>query len=90
MLMQHLIIYLHIKEEYIVAEITNKQKLATVGYVEAILHKLQDWMPFKRKNSAILRAQPTVARPLHIRPAGHHCQRVSRGNLARRLRVQSL
>ena len=54
MLMQHLIIYLHIKEEYIVAEITNKQKLATVGYVEAILHKLQDWMPFKRKNGGIL------------------------------------
>ena len=52
--MQHLIIYLHIKEEYIVAEITNKQKLATVGYVEAILHKLQDWMPFKRKNGGIL------------------------------------
>ncbi len=35
-------------------EITNKQKLATVGYVEAILHKLQDWMPFKRKNGGIL------------------------------------
>ena len=52
--MQHLIIYLHIKEEYIVAEITNKRKLATVGYVEAILHKLQDWMPFKRKNGGIL------------------------------------
>ena len=52
--MRHLIIYLHIKEEYIVAEITNKQKLATVGYVEAILHKLQDWMPFKRKNGGIL------------------------------------
>ena len=33
---------------------TNKQKLATVGYVEAILHKLQDWMPFKRKNGGIL------------------------------------
>ena len=32
---------------------TNKQKLATVGYVEAILHKLQDWMPFKRKNGGI-------------------------------------
>ena len=47
-------VYLHIKEEYIVAEITNKQKLATVGYVEAILHKLQDWMPFKRKNGGIL------------------------------------
>lgn len=31
----------------------NKQKLATVGYVEAILHKLQDWMPFKRKNGGI-------------------------------------
>ena len=42
------------QEEYIVAEITNKQKLATVGYVEAILHKLQDWMPFKRKNGGIL------------------------------------
>ena len=54
MLMQHLIIYLHIKEEQIVAEIINKQKLATVGYVEAILHKLQDWMPFKRKNGGIL------------------------------------
>ena len=52
--MQHLMVYLHIKEEYIVAEITNKQKLATVGYVEAILHKLQDWMPFKRKNGGIL------------------------------------
>ena len=52
--MRHLTVYLHIKEEYIVAEITNKQKLATVGYVEAILHKLQDWMPFKRKNGAIL------------------------------------
>ena len=52
--MQHLTVYLHIKEEYIVAEITNKQKLATVGYVEAILHKLQDWMPFKRKNGGIL------------------------------------
>ena len=36
------------------AEITNKQKLATVSYVEAILHKLQDWMPFKRKNGGIL------------------------------------
>ena len=36
------------------SEITNKQKLATVGYVEAILHKLQDWMPFKRKNGGIL------------------------------------
>ena len=35
-------------------EIINKQKLATVGYVEAILHKLQDWMPFKRKNGGIL------------------------------------
>ena len=35
-------------------EITNKQKLATVGYVEAILRKLQDWMPFKRKNGGIL------------------------------------
>ena len=34
-------------------EIINKQKLATVGYVEAILHKLQDWMPFKRKNGGI-------------------------------------
>ena len=32
---------------------TNKQKLATVGYVEAILRKLQDWMPFKRKNGGI-------------------------------------
>lgn len=32
----------------------NKQKLATVGYVEAILHKLQDWMSFKRKNGGIL------------------------------------
>ena len=52
--MRRLIVYLHIKEEYIVAEITNKQKLATVGYVEAILHKLQDWMPFKRKNGGIL------------------------------------
>ena len=52
--MRHLTVYLHIKEEYIVAEITNKQKLATVGYVEAILHKLQDWMPFKRKNGGIL------------------------------------
>ena len=52
--MRRLIIYLHIKEEYIVAEITNKRKLATVGYVEAILHKLQDWMPFKRKNGGIL------------------------------------
>ena len=52
--MRHLPVYLHIKEEYIVAEITNKQKLATVGYVEAILHKLQDWMPFKRKNGGIL------------------------------------
>ena len=36
------------------AEITNKQKLATVSYVEAILRKLQDWMPFKRKNGGIL------------------------------------
>ena len=36
------------------AEITNKQKLASVSYVEAILHKLQDWMPFKRKNGGIL------------------------------------
>ena len=36
------------------SETTNKQKLATVGYVEAILHKLQDWMPFKRKNGGIL------------------------------------
>ena len=35
-------------------EITNKQKLATVSYVEAILRKLQDWMPFKRKNGGIL------------------------------------
>ena len=52
--MRRLMVYLHIKEEYIVAEITNKQKLATVGYVEAILHKLQDWMPFKRKNGGIL------------------------------------
>ena len=52
--MRQLPVYLHIKEEYIVAEITNKQKLATVGYVEAILHKLQDWMPFKRKNGGIL------------------------------------
>ena len=34
--MRHLTVYLHIKEEYIVAEITNKQKLATVGYEEAI------------------------------------------------------
>ena len=32
---------------------TNKQKLATVGYVEAILRKLHDWMPFKRKNGGI-------------------------------------
>lgn len=36
------------------AEITNKQKLASISYVEAILHKLQDWMPFKRKNGGIL------------------------------------
>lgn len=36
------------------SETTNKQKLATVGYVEAILHKLQDWMPFKRKDGGIL------------------------------------
>ena len=36
------------------AEITNKQKVASVSYVEAILHKLQDWMPFKRKNGGIL------------------------------------
>ena len=36
------------------SETTNKQKLATVGYVEAILRKLQDWMPFKRKNGGIL------------------------------------
>ena len=36
------------------AEITNKQKLASVSYVEAILHKLQDWMPFKRKDGGIL------------------------------------
>lgn len=36
------------------AEIINQQKVATVGYVETILHKLQDWMPFKRKNGGIL------------------------------------
>lgn len=36
------------------AEITNQQKVATVSYVETILHKLQDWMPFKRKNGGIL------------------------------------
>ena len=36
------------------SETTNKQKLAIVGYVEAILRKLQDWMPLKRNNGGIL------------------------------------
>lgn len=36
------------------AETNKQQKVATVGYVETILHKLQDWMPFKRKNGGIL------------------------------------
>lgn len=36
------------------AEKNKKQKVATVGYVETILHKLQDWMPFKRKNGGII------------------------------------
>ena len=36
------------------AETNKQQKVATVGYVEKILHKLQDWMPFKRKNGGII------------------------------------
>ena len=36
------------------AETNKNQKVATVGYVETILHKLQDWMPFKRKNGGII------------------------------------
>ncbi len=36
------------------AETNKNKKVATVGYVETILHKLQDWMPFKRKNDGII------------------------------------
>lgn len=32
----------------------NKQKLVNVSYIDALLNRLYDWMPFKRKNGAII------------------------------------
>lgn len=32
----------------------NKQKLVNVSYIDALLNRLYDWMPFKRKNGAIV------------------------------------